>query len=55
MSARDLKEEIERTMEVIRRDYLERFPKKRSLLFQDLDQETAAWIEQLRQNEEEGK
>ena len=51
MSAQDLKEEIEQTNQVIRREYLEYIPKKTNLLFQNLDEETSAYIERVRGEE----
>ena len=57
MSAAELKEEIERISRDIRETYLEHLPRKRRLLFQDVDEETAAQISSLPEENgpEEGK
>lgn len=53
MSAAELKEEIERTSRDIRETYLERPPKKGRRLFQDVDEETAAQLSAI--GDEEGR
>lgn len=52
LSAQELKEEIEATNQVIREEYLETVPKKTNLLFQNLDEETAAYVEAVRREED---
>ncbi|MDO5416267.1 MAG: TetM/TetW/TetO/TetS family tetracycline resistance ribosomal protection protein [Lachnospiraceae bacterium] len=47
MSAPELKEEIERTNQTIREEFLEKLPKKRNLLFQNLEGEAAAYVEEV--------
>lgn len=52
LSAKELKEEIERTNQIIRKEYLEYMPKKSNLLFQQLDEESKAYVKEV---QEEGR
>ncbi|MCI8949563.1 MAG: GTP-binding protein [Lachnospiraceae bacterium] len=52
MSASDLKEEIERVNQVMREEYLEKPHRKQNLLFQEVDSETAAFLEAAGKTEE---
>lgn len=47
MSAMELKEEIDRANQSLREEYLERPHRKQNLLFEDVDKETAAFLEQV--------
>ncbi|MDO5550352.1 MAG: TetM/TetW/TetO/TetS family tetracycline resistance ribosomal protection protein [Lachnospiraceae bacterium] len=53
MSAAELKDEVERTNQTIREEYLDKPRRKQNLLFQDLDEETAAKLEEIRRRDEE--
>lgn len=51
MSAQELKEEIEQTNQVIRREYLENVPKKTNLLLEYMDEEASAYVEKVRRED----
>ncbi len=54
MSAAELKDEVERTNQTIREEYLDKPRRKQNLLFQNLDPETAARLKELKQEDEKG-
>ncbi len=51
LSAKELKEEIEATNQTIREEYLEHVPKKTNLLFANVNKETSAYLEKVREQE----
>lgn len=52
MSAQELKDEIEQTNQEIRTEYLEKVPKKTNLLLHYMDEETSAYVEKIRREEQ---
>lgn len=52
LSAKELKEEIEATNQTIREEYLEHVPKKTNLLFANVNKETSAYLEKVREQEQ---
>lgn len=55
MSASELKEEVERVNQAIREEYLEKPHKKQNLLFQEVDSETAVFLEEIGKIDETAK
>ena len=53
MSARELKEEIERINQEIRRDYVEQFPGSKNYLFDYVPEELAKHLQEVRMGETE--
>ena len=53
MSARELKEEIERINQEIRRDYVEQFPGSKNYLFDYVPEELAKHLQEVRMGEME--
>ncbi len=53
MSAAELKEEIEKANQCLREEYLERPHRKQNFLFQDVDGEAAAFLENVGKGEQE--
>ena len=47
MSAAELLEEVERTDETIRKEYLDKPKRKQNLLFEGVDEETAAYVKDV--------
>lgn len=50
MSARELKREITHTKKIIREEYIDKKPPKNNMLMDNLDKETAEWLDKMRYN-----